>query len=217
MQSRLTNDHLLTFQFLFGLAEYHPVVRTQAAILLSHHASAAEPRAGSEWLALAIQNTHLIDRIPGRRPTGDSMQRKRLWWSIILRDRYLCLTLHRRTQVPEIPGGLGLDALDEDVLSCEIQSSLVYDPEAKVILVKILKEYYDLALALSDMVPLVYASHGINTASLSEDACIESLKKAECAKGSLEEWKSSTSLPVLVAQVTQEPATLFANLIHMYY
>lgn len=145
------------------------------------------------------------------------MQRKRLWWSIILRDRYLCLTLHRRTQVPEIPRGLDLDALDEDVLSCEIQSSLVYDPEEKVMLVKILKEYYELALALSDMVPLVYASHGINTASLSGDACMDNLNRAKGAKRSLEVWKSSTGLPVLMAQVTREPATLFANLIHMYY
>lgn len=145
------------------------------------------------------------------------MLKKRLWWSIILRDRYLCLTLRRRTQVPEIPPGLDLVWFDENAFSHEIHNSYVYNAKTKAILVKILKEYYELALALSDMMALVYGTHGINTVSLSGDACTSRLNKASLAKRSLEEWKSSTVLPILMPQTTHEPVTLFANLIYMYY
>lgn len=204
-------------QLLFDLAEHEPVARTQAGILLSHHASAAEPRAGSDWLTLAIQSAHIIDRLPEFSPTVDPMQKKRLWWSIILRDRYLCLILHRRTQVPEIPPGLALDSFDEGVFAREIGNSLVYDPETKAILMKILKEYYELALALSDMMPLVYASHGINTVSLSRDACRDRLTMVKRVKRPLEKWKSSTGLLLLMPRIIHEQATLFGNLIYMYY
>ncbi|KAL2817596.1 hypothetical protein BJX63DRAFT_440734 [Aspergillus granulosus] len=205
-------------KFLFDFTgEDQPLAQAQGAILLSHHASAAEPHAGTDWLSRAIQSALTLDNSPGPHSPVDSISKKRLWWSIVLRDRCLSLALHRRTQMPVINPSLGIDTLDEGDFADEIMNSYVYDPPTKRVLAKVLKEHYELALALSDMMPLVYSSHGIRVASFSKDAFDATLLRVRCVESTLDRWLSTTKLPSLLSPKAHESVAVFVNLVYMYY
>ncbi|KAL3459314.1 hypothetical protein BJX64DRAFT_279243 [Aspergillus heterothallicus] len=207
-------------KFLYDFhGENHPLAQAQGAVLLSHHASAAEPQAGTDWLARAIQAASTLDDMSGTQSPVDATSKRRLWWSIVLRDRCLSLALHRRTQMPAIDPSLGIDTLEEDDFGDEIMNSYVYDPPTKRVLVKILKEHYDLALALSEMMPLVYSSHGIRVPSFSKDAFDATLRSIRRVESSLNCWISTTKLPALMSPTTHEHETVavFVNLVYMYY
>ncbi|KAJ0415776.1 hypothetical protein BJY00DRAFT_326724 [Aspergillus carlsbadensis] len=205
-------------KYLFDFhGEESPLAQTQGALLLSHHASAAEPQAGTDWLARAIQSAFTLDNLPEASVSVDLLSKKRLWWSIVLRDRCLCLALHRRTQMPVIDRSLQIDTLDEDDFTDEITNSYVYEPPTKRVLVNVLKEHYGLALALSDMMPLVYSSHGIRVPSLSRDAFNATIAKVRCVESTLDRWRSATRLPSLMDQKANESVAVFVNLVYMYY
>ncbi|KAL2846367.1 hypothetical protein BJY01DRAFT_263335 [Aspergillus pseudoustus] len=197
--------------------EDKPLTQAQGAVLLSHHASAAEPQAGTDWLARAIQSALTLGNSPGPDLWVDAISKKRLWWSIVLRDRCLSLALHRRTQVPVIDPSLGIDGLDEDDFADEILNSCVYDSPTKRVLVKVLKEHYELALALSDMMPLVYSSHGIRVLSVSKEAFDITLVKIRRVEATLDQWLSSTKLPALMSPTANESIPVFVKLVYMYY
>ncbi|KAL3444163.1 hypothetical protein BJX65DRAFT_320110 [Aspergillus insuetus] len=203
-------------KFLFDL-EDSPLAQAQGAVLLSHHASAAEPQAGTDWLARAIQSALTLDDLPRISASINSISKKRLWWSIVLRDRCLSLALHRRTQMPVIDPSLQIDTLDENDFTDEMMNSYVYDPPTKRVLVKVLTEHYELALALSDMMPLVYSSHGIRVPSLSKDAFDATLAKVRRVESTLGRWLSTTKLPALMDPTTHESVSVFVNLVYMYY
>ncbi|KAL2839863.1 hypothetical protein BJX68DRAFT_279302 [Aspergillus pseudodeflectus] len=197
--------------------EDSPLAQAQGAVLLSHHASAAEPQAGTDWLARAIQSTLALDNSPEPQISVDCISKKRLWWSIVLRDRCLSLALHRRTQMPVINQSLQIDILDEGDFSDEIMNSYVYDPPTKRVLVYVLKEHHELALALSNMMPLVYSSHGIRVPSLSKsgfDSTLARVRRVECT---LDRWLSTTKLPSLMDSKAHESVAVFVNLVYMYY
>ncbi|KAL2869751.1 fungal specific transcription factor domain-containing protein [Aspergillus lucknowensis] len=199
-------------------AATRPLAQGQGAALLSNHASAVEPHAGTDWLSRAIESALTINASPGpRQEEVAPILKKRLWWSVVLRDRCLCLALHRRTEMPVINTGLGIDTMDEEDFADEIMNSYVYEAHTKRALVKVLKEQYELALALSDMMPLVYASHGFRTPSLSRAAFEETLVKVRRIEATLDQWMSPTQFPGLISPNTHGSVPVFINLVYMYY
>jgi hypothetical protein len=119
--------------------------------------------------------------------------------------------------MPVIDQSLNIDRLDEDDFTDEILNSYVYDPPTKRVLVKVLKEHYELALALSDMMPLVYSSHGIRVPSLSRNEFDATLAKVRRVESTLNRWLSTTNLPALVDPMAHESVAVFVNLVYMYY
>src|SRR5699024_729829 len=75
--------------------ESSPSAKAQGAVLLTHHTSSEDPLGGSHWLTQAIENAMMIDAKPFFSNVEDvnPSLKKRLWWSILLRDRSLCIGL----------------------------------------------------------------------------------------------------------------------------
>ncbi|KAL3443577.1 hypothetical protein BJX65DRAFT_320514 [Aspergillus insuetus] len=199
------------------LPEASLLAQAQAAILLSHHASVNEPQAGSEWLGRAIQAAQLLDDplTPGQ--AVDVSLKKRLWWSIILRDRSLCLALNRRCQVTAIPTDLGIESFNDADLASEMMDSHAFTLPSKRELLTMLKEHYGLAIALSDMMQLVYTSHGAAGTSLTQCAPEDIFATVRQIEERLTQWKASTKRRSLTGNQGTPIVNRFANMVNMYY
>ncbi|KAF9891856.1 hypothetical protein FE257_003341 [Aspergillus nanangensis] len=210
-------------KFLFDLqGEDRPFIIAQGSTMLSHHTSAEEPQAGSLWLTRAIQNAMIIGCPPG--PNGPSEEiesalKKRLWWSIILRDRSLCLGLRRRPQVTTLDFGIGIaaDLIEETDMADEIEFSRVYDPATKRMLLKVLQEQCRLAVMLTEMISLVFASHGLSSPSLSMEQFHEALATVSRIRGSLKQWETCSQLSALLDSNTADAVTVLTKYTYMYY
>lgn len=121
------------------------------------------------WLSIAIQNAknaeapyHATLPWMGRSPEAKRNNvLKRLWWCCIIRDRILPLGLRRGIQITrahfdfEEHRPLGLMDLED-----EIHRSLVYNPDAKRELIRILSHILDLCVILTDVLLLVFPLDG---------------------------------------------------------
>ncbi|PLB44143.1 hypothetical protein P170DRAFT_479914 [Aspergillus steynii IBT 23096] len=194
-----------------------PLVQAQGAVLLSLHTSADEPQAGSLWLTRAIQAAMLVGYKAGPYEDVEVSIKKRLWWSIILRDRSLCLGLRRRPQVTSIDMGMGIEPLEEEDFAQEINRSLVYRANTKRLLFKALQEQCRLAVLLTEMVSCVFASHGLSAPSLSLDEFKESLTNIGRIKESMQQWEICSKISTWLEDDLPESVTLFVNFTLMYY
>lgn len=135
----------------------------------------AETKPNTVWLSVAIENAknadaHYYATLP---PTPRSMSAskvaeakqvnilKRLWWCCVIRDRILPLGLRRGIQITrahfdfEKHRPLGLMDLDD-----EIHRSMVYTPDAKRELIRLLSHVLDLCVTLTDVLLLVFPLDG---------------------------------------------------------
>ncbi|KAL4957088.1 hypothetical protein BDW69DRAFT_180972 [Aspergillus filifer] len=150
--------------------EPSPLCIAQASFLLSHHIPSSDLHAGSLWLSISIQNLLVANALD---PTADHAAanlQKRIWWSILLRDRILSLGLGRPPQLvidadrKGTAGGepittvLGDSCLGEEDLEEEFDASEVYDPETKKVVAKVLAAQCELALCLGNVLALVNPS-----------------------------------------------------------
>lgn len=205
-------------QILFNLkGDDRPLIQAQGAVLLSLHTSADEPQVGSLWLARAIQAAMVVGCKPGSHEDVEVSVKKRLWWSIILRDRSLCLGLRRRPQVPSIDFGMGVEPLEAEDFAQEIHRSLVYSSSTKQMLFKALQEQCRLAVLLTEMVSFVFASHGLSAPNVSIDEFKESLAKIDRIKKSMKQWEKCSKISISLNEDLPEPVTLFINFTLMYY
>jgi hypothetical protein len=217
-------------------AEDRPYCLAQGAVILTLHTSASEPQISSLWLTRAIQNALIIG---GCRPSAleadagsetevvKTTMKKRLWWSIILRDRSLCLGLRRRPQVTSFDMSMGIvtELPDEEDFADEIVDSPVYSPEIKRMLLKVLQEQCRLAVLLSEMITFVFASHGIAAPSLSLEQFNEELAKIARTKNAMGRWEQCSSLNQWIEiegkgngkGKVPEAVMLFVNFTYMYY
>lgn len=155
----------------FG-AEASPVAIAQAALLLSHWTPPVrtEMKPNTIWLSIAIQNAKNAEApyyatLPSATSRSADSKRnnilKRLWWCCVIRDRILPLGLRRGIQITrahfdfEKHRPLGLMDLDD-----EIHRSIVYSPDAKRELVRILSQVLDLCVILTDVLLLVFPLDG---------------------------------------------------------
>ncbi|KAL2823294.1 hypothetical protein BDW59DRAFT_163456 [Aspergillus cavernicola] len=198
-------------------AEDRPYQQSQGSVILTLHTSANEPQISSLWLTRAIQNAVIIGCQPG--PTEDVhvSLKKRLWWSIIIRDRSLCLGLRRRPQVTSFDMGIVTELPDEDDFADEISNSPVYGPEIKCMMLKVLQEQCRLAVLLSEMITFVFASHGIAAPSLSLEQFQEELAKIERTKSAMQRWEACSPLHQWMEGKAPEAVALLTNFTYMYY
>lgn len=140
-------------QLLYELrTEERPHVNAQGAILLAHYTSAEDPQAGSLWVTRAIEHAMLIDSHPSL--VGENVAislKKRLWWSILLRDQSLCIDLRHRPRVTSIGFHGWSDWLSIDDFSEELHQSRVYDYDTKKGLLDELQKQCELAVVLTDL------------------------------------------------------------------
>lgn len=191
-------------------------MKAQGAVLLTHQTSAEEPQAGSIWLMRAIESARLIDAQPCylvenvKKPL-----KKRLWWSILLRDRSLCIGLRRRAQVHVDYW----EWMKEEDFEEEIQNSQVYDEGTKRQLFHVFQEQCRLAVLLSDLVSLIFAPRTTLSCFLSVAEFEGLISTIERINRSLTEWEAQTPfLPPKPSQSTdlEDPVGILTNLTFMY-
>ncbi|KAJ5636862.1 Transcription factor [Penicillium longicatenatum] len=207
-------------KLLFDLkVEMKPSAKAQGAVLLTHHTSAIAPLAGSLWLTSAIENAMLIDAQPSlvEDYINDSMK-KRLWWSILLRDRSLCIGLRRRPQVTSLNLHGCRDWLREQDFEDEMHSSEVYDYQTKAIFLSALQEQCTLAILLTDLVSLIFNPRLTPTASYSEDEFESQMNTLNKVTHSLIQWHSKAHYPPNPRDNRcPHPSAALKNMTFMYY
>ncbi|PKY00035.1 hypothetical protein P168DRAFT_337206 [Aspergillus campestris IBT 28561] len=204
-------------KYLFDLSgEDRPYAKSQGCIILSHHTSGEEPQAASLWLTRAIQNAMTIGCKPGPSEDVEDSLKKRLWWSIILRDRSLCLGLRRRGQVTSLEFGMAAEPLDEEDFADEIRRSQVYEPDTKRMLVKVLQEQCRLSVLLTEMVSFVFASHGLAAPVMGFEQFHHELARIARIQRLLAQWEACSQLQGLLTGVP-DPVTQMTNFAYMFY
>ncbi|KAL2861971.1 hypothetical protein BJX68DRAFT_14041 [Aspergillus pseudodeflectus] len=208
-------------KLLFDLrAENSPLNKAQGSVLLSHQVSPDDPQTGSLWLVYATQNTVIL----GQQPVsfaGDlrDAMKKRLWWSILLRDRCLCLGLRRRTQITSKHFNAETSYLEEADFADEISNSHVYDKESKQILFETLQHQCRLAVLVTDMATFMFTTNGVSSPSLSFKAFQSHRCEIKRLRNELLQWERRFAPPQTLpnGSVLPSPVTTFIKVTYMYY
>ncbi|KAJ5769741.1 Transcription factor [Penicillium nucicola] len=190
----------------------------QGAVLLSHYTSAEHPWAGSLWLTRAIENTLRIDARPSQPEIVGESLKKRLWWSILLRDRSICIGLHRRPQITSsILLGTGLP--DQKDFEDEMQNSLVYNYETKQSLLIAFRRQCNLAALLTNLFCLIFDTSQTRKSLLSSIEFQRLMLDIKAIKESLSTWKKSMpfAIPGGLTPEGDDPTATLINLTVMYY
>jgi hypothetical protein len=179
--------------------------------------------AGSTWLSIAIENALLIGAHQYRWADDSSAQKlkKRLWWSIILRDRIMPLALRRTPQINhgnfEIPqDGLGANDLVDD-----IECPGVYDKRSKMMLADVLQSQCQLALTLTKVLTICYTpSLFTEPVYLSGARFRRELSDIDASKADLRAWHDN--FQHLAALILKEEGLhpfviLYSELTFIYY
>lgn len=164
----------------------------------------------------AIESARLIDAQPCylvenvRKPL-----KKRLWWSILLRDRSLCIGLRRRPQVHVDYW----EWMAEEDFEDEILHSQVYDESTKRQLFQVFQEQCRLAVFLSDLVSLVFVPHTTPSCFLSVAEFEGLISTIERINRSLTDWETQTPFPPPMPSEStdlDDPVAILTNLTFMY-
>lgn len=145
--------------------------------------------------------------------------RRRVWWTILIRDRSLCIGLRRRPQVASIDIYGCQDWPSEADFGDELHTSRVHGHATKIQLLIAFQEQCGLAVLLTDLVSLVFTP-GVtarNNSSVAE-VC-RSLKRVEDIKQSLIQWETQTQTPpnLNVDSTFENPVGALRSLTFMYY
>ncbi|KAJ2893738.1 Cutinase transcription factor 1 beta [Zalerion maritima] len=148
-----------------------PIALSQASVLLSFWSppsTQGAKKANTGWLTSAINHAkaadaHHYSALPTFSPSASPVQHKkqntlkRLWWSVIIRDRVLPLGMRRSIQITRdhFPFEANPQLTVDDLMS-EIERSKVYNSLTKKSLVVIFIQLVELAVLLSDILVLVY-------------------------------------------------------------
>ncbi|OKP11633.1 hypothetical protein PENSUB_2846 [Penicillium subrubescens] len=153
-----------------------------------------------------------IENVPGS-------VNKRLWWSILLRDRSLCIGLRRQPQIASHNLHGCRDWLREEDFEHEMHGSPVYDYGSKKALFVALQDQCRLAVLLTDLVSLIFTPRVTTAASYSKDAFRALMCTIEEIKKSLISWESKAQAPHNSDGTASrhDPSLATKNLTFMYY
>ena len=170
------------------------------------------------WNLCAIQNTiavgqstHALDADATR------VAKKRLIWSVFVRDRILWLGRHRRPQFISASFNVATGYLEEDDVADEIMFSPVYEADVKRSLLKIFQAQCRLAVILTGVISIAFTSSDGYVPRLSWQDLQQSLARVERLKSQLALWKDEVDAQVPMHNPTHEVVEVMANLTLMYY
>ncbi|OQD82458.1 hypothetical protein PENANT_c021G09700 [Penicillium antarcticum] len=216
-RKKLYNRAKLLFEMA---AEKTCHANAQGAVLLSHYTSAEVPRAGSLWLTRAIENTIRINARPSLRPENvDESLKKRLWWSILLRDRSICIGLRRRPQITSSAFFGSKDLPKTEDFEEEMQNSRVYDYGTKQSLFMAFRQQCELAALLTDLSSLVFDTSQTRKPSLSFIDFQNLMSTIRTIKQSLSTWEESvhSAIPQSLTPESDDATATLIYLTVMYY
>ncbi|KAK9857415.1 hypothetical protein MYU51_020831 [Penicillium brevicompactum] len=203
---------------LFELgAEMKPHARSQGAVMLTHYTSADDPRSGSLWVTIAIENAMLIDTKPSLQENVSVSLRKRLRWSILLRDRSLCIGLHRCPQVtPVMFQGCSNWLSTEDFMD-EMHHSEVYSYESKTQMLMALEQQCQLAVLVTDLAALVFTRPCTSKRHLTVHEFQSLMSRIKSNKESLKNWQAPRLIPDNLVSEGYDAIVTLNFLTHMYF
>ncbi|TPX21289.1 hypothetical protein DIZ76_015245 [Coccidioides immitis] len=212
-------------KLLYNLnAEHNVLYKAQGSVLLTYQSSSVNRHAGSLWLTSAIQNALLLEAHNYHKLNHDDPLRntkKRLWWSILLRDRILPLGLRRHLQIASPNFDLSLDCMDERDMQEEMYCSEVYNVETKRHLAKVLNLQCQLAMVLTDVVATVYAANGFTQPPpMTETELEASVADVVGFRENLAHWARDAKAafaPFHGPKKPHESVILYSELTNMYY
>ncbi|KAJ5170980.1 Transcription factor [Penicillium coprophilum] len=197
-------------------------INAQGAVLLTHYTSADDTQSGSLWVTRAIEHAMLVDAEPLSSMDNVRLSlKKRLWWSILLRDRSLSIGLCRRPQVTSISLHGWSDWLSTEDFEEELHQSRVYDYDTKMRLLEALQKQCELAVLLTDLVNLAFTQRKTPRRLLSMIEFQNLLLRTKRIKISLNEWELS-SQPLIPSRETplldgNEAVESLTYMTFMYY
>ncbi|OGM46607.1 hypothetical protein ABOM_004628 [Aspergillus bombycis] len=189
---------------------------SQAALLLSFHSSSAERLSSTTWISLAVNHAHAVGAHKYNPYSSLETHRsdlKRLWWSILLRDRVTALGLRRPLQLhPDQLKNISPEPLVVNDLVDEIHGSEVYDPCTKATLCKILTSQCQLSTVLATLIATFYPSDPTQESAESQ------VSQAENIDSQLRHWKANCMVPMCAQDAqTHESVQLYKRLTYFYY
>ncbi|KAH6608485.1 n-terminal binuclear zn cluster-containing [Trichoderma cornu-damae] len=160
------------------------VVNAQVAVMLTYYSPTPSDTTNTYWMVNAVhfsrcaradQYYTLSDNNPTR------LVLKRLWWSCILRDRVMSLSLRRPLTIGSDEFDFSLPGLNLADFSDELGASTVYDRPTRQILAHMMSAFCELVIPLTKALTILYPAAGpkviraeIDTRQDS-DACVETL------------------------------------------
>lgn len=215
----------MSFSILIELAqllfqsgyEESSLAKAQGAVLLTHYTSADDPLSGSLWVTRAIENAMFLDTKSCSSSDDTPMSlKKRLWWSILLRDRSLGIGLRRRPQVTSIALQGWSDWLSADDFQGEMHNSVVYSYDTKQGLLVALLQQCRLAVLLTDLASLIFTHPNTikHHLTMAEFQCL--ISKIQRINEALSTWQNPSLEDSSLPEGHEAIATL-NYLTHMFF
>lgn len=149
---------------------------------------------------------------------SNTLMKKRLWWSVFVRDRILWLGRHCRPQFISANFNIKVSYLEEHDFADEIMFSPVYGPEAKRLLLRIFQAQCRLAVILTDVISIAFSGPDGYVPCLSSEELHKSLANIGMLKYKLAQWKEEVQMPPHHTDIPlQESIEIFTNLTLMHY
>ncbi|KAB8271092.1 Hydantoinase B/oxoprolinase-domain-containing protein [Aspergillus minisclerotigenes] len=199
--------------------ESDPLVRAQGALLLTFHTTAEDPQATMTWNMCAIHNATATGL--GLHPSLQDPNRcakKRLWWSIFVRDRFLWLGRHRRPQFTSANFSLNIDYLQEEEMTNEIIMSPFYEPNVKRLLLKVFQAQCRLAVILTDVITISFSASDGDAPRLSLQELDIYLTRIKQLRAELARWEETVYAPLHHTGIAEpETVGIIINLTALHY
>ncbi|KFG87983.1 hypothetical protein MANI_028141 [Metarhizium anisopliae] len=203
--------------------EDRPRYLSSAAVLLTFYTPPTNAHAANSWLDRAIQLGKLAETHPKtckesvKQPNAQPTWKKRLWWSILIRDRSLCLGLRRKPLMTSKELKFVSSPIEDEELMREICESRVYDRPTKHVLAGIFREQCQLGLLLTAMVSLGAAPNKTSCSSASQDEIDAIFSTISLTKKALADWMAFSRLPARLAEDPPVPVRRNIKITLMYY
>lgn len=146
--------------------------------------------------------------------------KKRLWWSILLRDRSLCIGLRRRPQITNVNIHECCEWLTEQDFREEMYHSPFFDFKAKQTLLAAFQEQCQLAVLLTDLISLIFAPRVTSATSPTARESFYTLATTiNKIKRSMIDWETHIECPPILSGELElhEPTANMRHLTFMYY
>ncbi|KAF9885681.1 hypothetical protein FE257_012663 [Aspergillus nanangensis] len=176
-----------------------------------------DPQCASLWLAHAIQAATTAAFQLTSKVHMEELAQSRLWWSILVRDRSICLGVRRRPQVLSFELRMMADLPNEESFQAEIHGSQVYDSTTKRMLFTVFREQCQLAALLTEMVLVVFGNQGLSVPILTHEGFQDRLAVINKIRISLLLWEKSSSISHCASKNVHNAVIKFTHLTMMYY
>lgn len=196
----------------------------QGALLLTYYTTNTDPNMNSQWLSIAIQNARVVNSQLYHRDHSISnterRNKKRLWWSCILRDRIMPLGVRRAVLISNEHFDFNQKFTEED-LEHEIGFSRVYDSETQRQIVKTIVAQCELAVVLTGVLSTCYPMDGSHSLGRFASPDLKNTKgRIQQNRSNLLDWFTGFSLQAPLHRETKMlhvSVTLYTNLLYIYY